>query len=614
MKFRFKKRLRVFRRYVQRVMSRKISNRLLLTYVALGALPLVIVSLFLISLTQETVQSYIYQRNMEIARRASNEIYLFVKEPLTILQTTILSRDVNEMDPFTQSFLINKLKADNPFFRKIFILNDSGVVTVTTKFGEESVNFSQEAFFQKGIQGEESISDVYFTPSRFPLLLIAEPIKKFNRVVGVLAAEIDLNHIWTLVDSITIGETGFALLLSNRGQIIAHREKEKVLKKEDFSHYGYFNELRAGHSGITHIGEGEEEVIIVYVPIPQLGWGLVVQQSVKEAFTLAHQMRSRVFIFVAITTLIAAILGVLGVQRFTRPLEELVKGVREYESGNLKHRIHMKTRDELAELAQEFNSMANSLLLNQKKLQRMERLAALSRFASLVSHEVRNPLNSMSINMQILKRMIHRNDISPERKNKYLDVIATEINRINDMVTNFLTIARPPELNLIRSNVHDILEEVLLVQEAQAAEQGITIRREFVGNAVCGMFDYDQMKQVFHNIIINAFDAMKEGGELIIKTAIITKELTEDEPPYYLQIIFTDTGGGIPAEIIHEVFEFYYTTKQAGTGIGLAIAKQIVEGHQGIIYIESKQGEGTSVVLELPIDTPRLENTPNATE
>ncbi|RMF61657.1 MAG: HAMP domain-containing protein [Calditrichaeota bacterium] len=606
-------RLRLLKRKFKRVLSRKIATRLIFTYIGLGALPLVIVSIFLISLTQDTVQSYIYQRNMEIARRASNEIYLFIKEPLTILQTTTRSRDINEMDPFSQSFLINKLKAENPIFRKIFVMNDSGIVTVTTKFGEEQADFSQEPFFRKGIQGMESISEVYFTPSHFPLLLISEPILKFNQVVGVLAAEIDLNHIWTLVDSITIGKTGFAMLLSNKGQVIAHRDKEKVLKKENYSRYSFFQELQEGQSGITHVEEGDAAYIVVYVPVPKLGWGLVVQQSLSEAFTLAHQMRSRVYIFVAITTLIAGVLGILSVQRFTRPLETLVKGVREYERGNLQHRIEMKTRDELAELAQEFNSMANSLLLNQKELQRMERLAALSRFASLVSHEVRNPLNSMNINMQILKRMLHRTDIPAERKDKYLDVIATEINRINNMVTNFLTIARPPELNLIRTNLHDILEEVLLIQEAQAHEQGVKIIREFTSSTPCGMFDHDQMKQVFHNIIINAFDAMKEGGELRIRTSFIHQDPNEDEPPFYLRIEFQDTGIGIPQEIIQEVFEFYYTTKQAGSGIGLAIAKQIVEGHQGIIYIQSQKGKGTTVVIELPVDPPQINEVDDVT-
>jgi nitrogen fixation/metabolism regulation signal transduction histidine kinase len=465
-------------------------------------------------------------------------------------------------------------------------------------------NFSNELFFQTALRGEEYISDVYFSSSRFPLLTIAEPVQKLNQVVGVLSAEIDLKSIWTLVDSITIGNTGFAFLLSAEGQVLAHRDKDKVFRREDFSQYEFFQELKTNRDNfITYIFQ-EEESILVYEEIPQLNWGVVVQQSQREAFTLARQMQSRVLYFTLLTVLIAVVLGILSMQRLTKPLLQLVQGVREYGSGNLEHKIEMKTQDELAELAQEFNSMASSLMKNQKKLQRMERLAALSRFASLVSHEIRNPLNSMNINMQILKRALLRPDISPERTIKYLDVISSEITRINDLVTNFLTIARPPELNLIRSDLHQVLDEVIIIQKAQARAEGVKIRRSYTPEKLTGMFDYNQLKQVFHNIIINAVEAIEDEGTLSIKSKIIKKETSDSEVEYSARIEFKDNGTGIPKEIINEVFEFYHTTKRTGSGLGLAIAKQIIEGHKGSIYIRSKVGEGTSVFIELPIDTP----------
>jgi signal transduction histidine kinase len=234
----------------------------------------------------------------------------------------------------------------------------------------------------------------------------------------------------------------------------------------------------------------------------------------------------------------------------------------------------------------------------------MERLEALSRFAALVSHEIRNPLNSMNINMQIIRRLIDRKEVSPERRIKYLEVISSEISRINDLVTNFLTIARPPELNLIRTDIHQILQEVILIQTARAASQGINIRHRFTPDSISGMFDYNQLKQVFHNIIINAFEAMEEGGTLFINTSIINKENSARELKYYVRMEFKDTGVGIPREILRDVFEFYHTTKRAGSGLGLAIAKQIVEGHKGIVYIDSMPKVGTSVFIELPIDEP----------
>jgi signal transduction histidine kinase len=248
--------------------------------------------------------------------------------------------------------------------------------------------------------------------------------------------------------------------------------------------------------------------------------------------------------------------------------------------------------------------MASSLLKIQNDLKKMTRLAALSRFASMISHEIKNPLNSMNINMQILKRLIHREDIPIDRKIKYLNVLSSEISRINELVNNFLAISRPPELNLQLADIHKILDEVVLVQKAHAITEGITIQNKYTSAEILGMYDYNQLKQVFHNIIVNAIDAMKEGGNLIISTSYIENKngrTTKSEENSYVEIKFKDTGVGMSLNILKDVFEFYYTTKPTGTGLGLAIAKQIIEGHKGNINIESKEGEGTSVFIELPI-------------
>jgi two-component system NtrC family sensor kinase len=280
----------------------------------------------------------------------------------------------------------------------------------------------------------------------------------------------------------------------------------------------------------------------------------------------------------------------------------LVKGAREFARGNLNHRVTIKRQDEIAELAEEFNSMAGSLLKYQNDLKRMTRLAALSRFAAMISHEIKNPLNSMNINMQILKRLFHREDVPPDRKIKYMDVLSSEISRINELINNFLAISRPPELSLHLTDVHKILNEVTLVQEAHAIAEGVRIQKEFVKGEILGMFDFNQLKQVFHNIIVNAIDAMMDGGELKISTYVISKRNGKSEENGHVRIEFADTGVGMSKEVLKEAFEFYYTTKPTGTGLGLAIAKQIIEGHNGKIYIKSQEGSGTAVSVELPIN------------
>ena len=592
--------LKISKRNIRRYLERKIQRRLILNFVGLGVLPILIASFLLIGLTENTVQTYIFERNLEIARGASNGVSLFVKEPLTILNTMAQSRDIIEMERFTQSRYINKIQNSYSIFRKIYILDRSGVSVVTTSFGEELKNFQREPEYYVPITGKEYFSNVNFTPSNFPAMSIALPIRRYNTVEGILVGEIDLKNIWNLLDSIQVGKTGFAMLISAEGNAIAHPDKPRVLSRENFTQYPFFEALRNGEEGVSYYTENNEHLFATYVPVREFSWGIVVQQNEDEAFELVRKMRTQVSIFVAITTILALFLAFGTIRRITQPIETLVKGVRTYAEGDLSHRIKIERQDELVVLGDEFNKMAESLEKNQRQLRRMERLAAISRFASLVSHEIRNPLNAMNINMQILRRLISQTDSPPEKKMKYLNIITSEINRMNSLVTNFLAITRPPELNLIRSDLHQILEEVILTLEGQAKSLGIEVRREYADHSFFGMFDYNQLKQVFQNILLNAFDALPEGGKVIIQTSLDTGRKKGKSESRGLQIRFIDSGVGIPKQKLSEIFEFYYTTKRTGTGLGLAIAKQIVEGHKGKIEVDSVEGSGTTVSITLP--------------
>jgi two-component system, sporulation sensor kinase E len=590
------------KRIIRRYLERKIQRRMILNFMGLGVLPIIIVSFILIRLTENTVQSYIFDRNLEIARSAKKEIELFIEKPLTILGTIVLSRDILEMERFTQSRVINKLLQEYQIFKKIFILDRSGIAVVTTSFGEEFKDYSQEQYFNITMQADTFFSEVDFTPSRFPVMQIALPIKKYNTVDGILVGEIDLQFIWDLVDKIKIGKTGYAFLISSNGTVIAHPDKQLVLNRESFSQFAFYQELITELENINIYDYNGVEMLAAYSPISDLRWGIIVQQNEAEAFELARKMRYQVTIFVFIMALFALILAFMTIRRITKPLEVLVQGARKYAESDLTHRIRVERHDELAVLANEFNKMAESLDKNQKQLRRMERLAALSRFASLVSHEIRNPLNAMNINMQILRRLMTQADSPPEKKVKYLNIITSEINRMNNLVSNFLAIARPPELNLIRSDLHQILEEVILILEAQAKSLGIQIKRIYTKESLQGMFDHNQLKQVFHNILLNAFEAMPEGGMVKVTTINLNSKKDKNNIKPKILIKFEDIGHGIEKGKLPDIFEFYFTTKKTGTGLGLAIAKQIVEGHRGTISIKSKERVGTQVFIELPIE------------
>jgi len=225
----------------------------------------------------------------------------------------------------------------------------------------------------------------------------------------------------------------------------------------------------------------------------------------------------------------------------------------------------------------------------------------MSKFAALISHEIRNPLNSMNINMQILKREIENPQGNLEKKTKYFEIIASEIRRVDNLINNFLMISRPPRFDFLPNDINEILEEVLLIYTAKAEQQGVQIERRYAKKQILANVDRDQLKQVFHNIIINALQAMPGGGRLTIRTR--ERQITNQDKQKVsgVRIHFIDTGVGIPQEKMQDIFEFYYTSKKTGTGLGLAIARQIIEGHLGTIGVDSVQGNGTTIVVDIPL-------------
>ena len=434
-------RLRIFRRTIRPPFFRRLSTRLLFTLTMLSALPLIIVGLFMQSITQESISDYIKNQHSLIAHRAGNEIKLFLETPNTLLKVLLGTRDILDMNPFTQSLILNKVITEyQPIIDRIFTIDTLGNEITTSDFGPHVATYAHEEFFVQTVRGKEYSSSVEFNESQEPFIIISYPIKQFGQIKGVLAAEINLKSIWDLVDEIKVGESGGAFVVSGAGQLIAHPDKKKVIDRvEEFINLDILNDMRQTTES-SRIFDSPEGVSMLgtFAHIEEFDWVIVIQQPIDEAFELASRMLYQVFVFVALVIVVAILLAYLLEKRITAPITTLVRGVKRYAEGDLDFRITIEKYEEIGVLAQEFNSMAASLSENQRKLRQIERLAAMSKFATLVSHEIRNPLNSMNINMQILKREMENPNGNAEKKQKYFDIIVSEINRMDNLIKKFL--------------------------------------------------------------------------------------------------------------------------------------------------------------------------------
>lgn len=316
-------------------------------------------------------------------------------------------------------------------------------------------------------------------------------------------------------------------------------------------------------------------------------------------------------IFFTILILIGGIviLILLATRRWiTQPISLLMSGIKNMGKGDLDTRINLDRKDELSKLALAFNQMAldlrkaqeniiqeaESKLHLERGLRQSEKLAIIGKLASELAHEIRTPLTSIKIFIQSLEKEI---DIDENREEDFR-IIKKEIDRINENITRLLNFARPEEPQFQPINVHELLKDTLNLLMAKIKNNRIQLNLSPPDALPPMEGDPKQLSQVFLNLLINAIEAMPQGGALTIRSSIKTNPDRHEE---FLQLVIQDTGQGIPESDIPHLFEPFFTRKEGGTGLGLSIVCSLVQKHHGQIEVKSEWGKGSSFILSLPI-------------
>lgn len=326
---------------------------------------------------------------------------------------------------------------------------------------------------------------------------------------------------------------------------------------------------------------------------------LLVETSRRPLLALERQIKAVALATAGAGLLLSILLALWISARLSRPVEQLAAASREIAAGNWGARVDVRSRDEFGELGQTFNSMTTQLAAQRDKLVQTERVAAWRELARRLAHELKNPLFPLQITVENLMRA---RALPKQEFDEVFDESTTtlleELGHLKTIIGRFSDFSRMPKPQVQQMVVNSLLQRVMTLHAAQLSQAAKPVRLETKLDERAGAIEADEelLYRVVSNLVLNAVDAMPEGGTIMMATYAKNDEVV---------IEVRDNGVGMTPEESARLFTPYYTTKQHGTGLGLAIAQSVVSDHHGTITVASEPGKGSAFEIRLPRKQPQ---------
>ena len=457
------------------------------------------------------------------------------------------------------------------------------------------------------------------------MLMAAAPIFDYqNNVIGILYGGVLLNRNYEIVDEIkrTVfqdlqykgQDIGTATIFQDDVRISTNVKNEDGTRAVGtrIMEEVYNQVVLKGKPWIGRAYVVNNWYITAYEPIKNINQkiiGILYVGILEQKYVDIEQQTVLVFLTITlVAALVSMILSYWISRRISVPIQKLVAASGEVARGNLNAKVEVKSNDELGELANTFNSMASALKerderlkeFTRSKIMESERLAIIGQLAAGVAHELNNPLQGIVTYSHLLLETMPNEEWSKGN----LEKIVTQANRCRDIVRGLLDFSRQRKPNKTLYDVNKVLRECVSLLENQALFHNIQIKEALDPKLPMTVIDPSQIERVFMNIIINAAEAMDGKGLLALTTRL-------DPVEHFIDVKFTDTGPGITKENLERIFSPFFTTKDAGhgVGLGLAISYGIVREHKGTILVESEVGKGTTFTVRIPVtEEESLEN------
>ncbi len=570
---------------------RTITTRFVMLVATAAVAPLLLYGLVSVSTLRQGTHTSVVAGNLNVAQRAAEQIQLYLTTNIKILRTVGADVQNTALEPWQQDRILKNYVMQFREFREMSLFDAAGHPLATSRISAPRVRVPDaKAVSAEGIY----LAPITVDDDLLPTTTVAIRLSGLKTEPGWLVGELNLEELWRMVDRIRVGQRGVALLVSAEGQLIAHGDadgKRRVARGENLNDHALVRRVReARHNDpawVEYANERKEPTLAVAAAIDPLGWTVIVEQPTAEAYGVAQRLTTQLVAFIGVALLVTITLGYLWGRSFIRPIFALMRGTRAISEGRLDEPVQIASRDEFRQLGDAFNSMAERVRELQEDVRKQERQVMFGRIAVGLVHDLSHPIQNIGNSCKLILKMFDDADYRVTFK-RMVDREFSTIKRVLDDLRN---LARPMPLERFPIDINRSISEVVEAMREHAENAGLTIDARLAPEPVFIDGDVFALGRVYRNLIVNAIQATAPGGLITVATEVEADAVA---------VRIADTGCGIPPDRLGAIFEDFVTTKRRGLGLGLAIAKKIVDQLEGTIAVTSEAGRGTTFVLRFP--------------
>jgi signal transduction histidine kinase len=574
---------------------KKISTRFALLMAAAAVLPLLAYGAVSILQVRGGAQQAVIDGNLNVARRVAEQIELYVTSSVKILNAVSADLQQTGLQRWQQDRILKNFVLDFPEFAELTLLDETGMPVVSSRLGTPTTD----------IPGSDSVNVAGALMSRFtvdddllPTAVVAVRLTQ-GEGGGWLLGRLNLEELWRMVDRIRVGSNGYALVVTNEGRLLAHgnpEAKSRVARGDNLKDHPLVGKVRntaISPQGIAWEQYGDAQRMLgVAANVRDLGWTVVVEQPVNEAFAIPLSLQKQLVIAIVVALGAMLAVGWFWGRSFINPILALTRGTRALAAGRLDERVAVQSADELGQLGDAFNNMADRLVELQEDVRKKERQAMFGRIAIGLVHDLSHPIQNIGNSCKLIVKMFDDH----EYRESFKRTVERELAQVKRVLDDLRNVARPLPLEKFPLDVNKALAELVESMQTTAETAGLTLDTDLVFGPLYIEGDLFALNRVYRNLITNAFQATPPRGRVSVRT------LRQNEQAI---IEIADTGTGIPPDRLETIFDDFVTTKRRGLGLGLAISKKVVEQLGGTISVASEVGVGSTFTLRFPLTKAR---------